>query len=118
MADDARWTLIATGLDQLREQTPFREGHTAPSRLFSDDDVRVMHLALDEGAELKEHTAPSPILVQVLEGRIRFDIGDEGHDLGPGAMIHVAGSVPHAVTAVGASRILILLLDPRRHTHR
>ncbi|NYH55793.1 MULTISPECIES: cupin domain-containing protein [Nocardiopsis] len=118
MADDARWTLITTGLDQLREQTPFKEGHTAPSRLFSNDDARVMHLALDEGAELTEHLVPSPILVQVLEGRIRFDVEDESHDLGPGAMIHVAGSVPHAVTAVGASRIMVVMLDPRRHTHR
>ncbi|WP_304455392.1 cupin domain-containing protein [Nocardiopsis sp. YSL2] len=117
MADDARWKLISTGLDQLREQTPFKEGQTASSRLFSDEDVRVMHLALDGGAELKEHTAPSPILVQVLEGHIRFDIGDQNHDLGPGAMIHVAGSVPHAVTAVSPARILIHLLDPRRHTH-
>ncbi|MFD6949638.1 hypothetical protein A6A08_07185 [Nocardiopsis sp. TSRI0078] len=117
MADDARWTLIATGIDELRERRPFKEGQTAPARLFSDDHARVMHLALDEGAELGEHMTPSPVIVQVLEGRVRFDVGGESHGLGPGGMVHVAGSVPHAVTAVGACRILVFMLDPQSHTH-
>lgn len=110
-------TLIATGLDQLRERTPVQEGQVASGRLFSDGDARVVYLVLDEGTELREHRSPSPILVQVLEGGVRFDVGDDSHDLGPGGMVHVAGSVPHAVTAVGTARILVILLEPGPHKH-
>lgn len=119
MAEDgAMARVITTGFDQLREQTPVKEGQVAPSRLFSNDDARVMHLVLDEGTELKEHTAPAPILVQVFEGHIRFDVEGDSHDLGPGGMIYVAEAVPHAVTALGVARILIILLDPRSRVHR
>ncbi|MFD6949121.1 MULTISPECIES: cupin domain-containing protein [unclassified Nocardiopsis] len=72
-------------------------------------------MALDEDSGLKEHTSPSPILVQVVEGRVRFDVEGQSHELEPGGMVHVAASVPHTVTPVGAARILVILLDPRSH---
>lgn len=111
-------TLITTGFDRLREQTPSRAGRVAPARLFSGDDVRIVHMALDEDSALREHTSPSPILVQVVEGRVRFDVEGHSYDLGLGGMVHVGASVPHAVTPVGSARILVLLLDPRSHVHR
>ncbi|MBB6119398.1 hypothetical protein [Nocardiopsis algeriensis] len=116
--DTAPATLVSAGIDQLREQNPYKEGRVSPARLFSDDDVRVMHLALAEDAGLPDHSAPVPILVQVIEGRVRFDVEGESHELGVGGMVHVAASVTHAVAPVGgAARILITLLAPGGHHH-
>lgn len=105
------FSLISTGIEQLQESNPGQEGRVAPERLYSGQDVRIMHLVLD--AEMTEHRAPSPIVVQVLEGRVRFDVEGRGHDLGAGGIVHVAAGVPHAVTpAGGTARILIHLLHP------
>ncbi|MDE3723550.1 cupin domain-containing protein [Nocardiopsis sp. N85] len=113
VGDGSPVTLIATGIDRLRERNPFKEGRVAPERLFAGEDVRIMHLALD--AELTEHRAPSPIVVQVIEGTVRFAVEGEEYGLGAGGMIHVAAGVPHAVSPVdGPARILIHLLDPAR----
>lgn len=112
--DTSPATLITSGTDLLREQNPVKEGRVSPERLFSGEDVRIMHLALD--AELTEHSAPSPIVVQVIEGAVRFNAEGLSHELGVGGMVHVAAAVPHAVSPVGgAARILIHLLDPVRH---
>lgn len=109
--ENPQFSLISTGIEQLQESNPGQEGRVAPERLYSGQDVRIMHLVLD--AEMTEHRAPSPIVVQVLEGQVRFDIEGEGHDLGAGGIVHVAAGVPHAVTPVGgAARILIHLLHP------
>ncbi|GHD20487.1 cupin domain-containing protein [Nocardiopsis kunsanensis] len=109
--ENPQFSLISTGVEQLQESNPGQEGRVSPERLYSGQDVRIMHLVLD--AEMTEHRAPSPIVVQVLEGRVRFDIEDGGHDLGAGGIVHVAAGVPHAVTPVGGSaRILIHLLHP------
>lgn len=116
--DGVTATLITTGFDQIRERNPGKEGRVAPARLFSNDDVRVVHMVFDADSELTEHSAPSPILVQVIEGRVRFDVEGHSHDLGPGGMIHVARSVPHAVTPVGPAQILVMLLDPRSQIHQ
>jgi quercetin dioxygenase-like cupin family protein len=114
--DTSPATLITTGIDLLRERNPVREGRVSPERLFSGEDVRITHLALDTDASLSEHSAPSPVVVQVIEGAVRFDVEGLSHDLGPGGMVHVAAAVPHAVTPVGGpARILIHLLDPVRH---
>lgn len=109
--DTSPATLISTGIEQLRTSNPGKEGRVAPERLFSGEDVRIMHLVLD--AEMTEHRAPSPIVVQVLEGSVRFDVEEERHEMGAGGMVHVAAGIPHAVTPVGGrARILIHLLDP------
>lgn len=104
-------TLISTGIEQLRTSNPGKDGRVSPERLFSGEDVRIMHLVLD--TEMTEHRAPSPIVVQVLEGNVRFDVEGENHEMGVGGMVHVAAGILHAVTPVGGpARILIHLLTP------
>ena len=112
--ETATFTLLSSGIEQLREENPVKEGRVAPKTLFTGDDVRVVHLALD--TELAEHRAPSPIVVQVVEGKVRFDVEGEEHLMGVGGLIHVAPGVPHAVTPIdGLARILIHLIAPSAH---
>lgn len=112
--DTSPSTLLSAGIEQLIEATPVKEGRVASKTLFSDQDVRVVHLALD--TELTEHRAPSPIVVQVIEGRVRFDVEEQQHMMGVGGLIHVAPGVPHAVVPLeGPARILIHLMAPSAH---
>lgn len=112
--ETATFTLLSSGIEQLREENPVKEGRVAAKTLFTGEDVRVVHLALD--TELVEHRTPSPIVVQVIEGKVRFDVEGEQHMMGVGGMIQVAPGVPHAVIPVeGSARILIHLMAPSAH---
>lgn len=99
--------VLAAGLEDLAAQHPVREGRVAPHRLYDGDGVRIRHLAFDAGAELTEHVAPKTIVVTVPEGRVRFTVEGEAHELSAGAVLVVAAGVPHAVLAHEPSRLLI-----------
>lgn len=81
--------------------------------LYSDDQIRVVGFAFDEGQELSEHTATIPVVVQVVSGRFRFDAGDQSWEIGPSSWMHLDASEPHSVVALERSRLLLTLLKRR-----
>ena len=81
--------------------------------LYSDDQIRVVGFAFDTGQELSEHTASIPVIVQVVSGLFRFDVGEESWEIGPSSWMHLDASVPHSVTALEPSRLLLTLLKSR-----
>ena len=70
--------------------------------------------AFDAGQELSEHTTPYDALVMVLEGSIVLTIGGAEVRATPGTIVRMPASVPHAVHAPEAARMLLLMLrEPR-----
>jgi len=66
--------------------------------------------AFDAGEELSEHTAPFDALVLTLSGALALTIGGaEVHTL-PQTLVLLPANVPHAVRAVDASRMLLIML--------
>lgn len=78
--------------------------------VFSSPKVRVVNLALAEGALLAEHSTPHPILVQVLTGDVEFTCEGEVFRMGPGGLISVDADIVHAVRAHAPSSVLLTLL--------
>lgn len=72
--------------------------------------ARVVVFAFDTGAELTEHTAPGPILVQGLAGRLQFSTEEENVELLPGGLIHLDARVPHAVRATEPSKMMLTII--------
>lgn len=75
--------------------------------------ARVVLFAFDAGQELSEHTAAIPILLQVLDGRLRVGAAGEQVELAPGGLVHIGARVPHDVLALEPSRMVLTMLDPR-----
>jgi quercetin dioxygenase-like cupin family protein len=75
--------------------------------------ARVVLFAFDAGQELTEHTAAVPILLQVIDGRLR--VGAEGAtvELVPGGLVHIGTRVPHEILALEPSRMVLTMLDAR-----
>jgi quercetin dioxygenase-like cupin family protein len=78
--------------------------------LLSDDRVRVVVFAFDEGQELTEHTAAVPAIVQVIRGRMRLALGTEVTNAGPGAWAYMAANLPHSILALEPSVLLLTML--------
>jgi quercetin dioxygenase-like cupin family protein len=66
--------------------------------------------AFDGGQGLSEHSTPFDALVLVLDGEITLTIGGTPVGASPGTITRLPANVPHAVDAVGASRLLLIML--------
>ncbi len=66
--------------------------------------------AFDAGEELSEHTAPFDALVLTLSGALVLTIGGVDVPTAPQTIVLMPANVPHAVRAVEASRMLLIML--------
>jgi quercetin dioxygenase-like cupin family protein len=81
------------------------------SRVVVDTDaVRVVLFAFDTGEELTDHTAAMPVVVTVLDGAIRFRVGDQDHDLAPGDVVYLPAHETHALQAQEPSRLSLVMV--------
>jgi len=62
------------------------------------------------GQELSEHSAPFDALVQVLEGELVLTIGGTEVHARPGEMVLMPADIPHALRAVGDTKMLLTML--------
>ena len=97
----------ALALPSLIVPTP---GGIASRVLAKANGGNVTLFAFDGGQGLTEHTTPFDALVMTLEGHIVLTIGGKPVDAVPGTLVLMPASVPHAVDAKVASRMLLIML--------
>lgn len=86
------------------------EDGTLTRVVFSDDKIRIVVFAFDVGQELTDHTASVPAVVQVLSGRITLTLDGDPIELAPGGWVHMPANLPHAVTALEPTIMLLTML--------
>jgi quercetin dioxygenase-like cupin family protein len=70
--------------------------------------------AFDAGPGLTEHTSPFDALVMVLEGACTLTIGGAPVRATSGTFVRMPADVPHAVDAVEATRLLLVMLREQK----
>lgn len=83
-------------------------GHRART-LVKHDDLRVVMIVLREGATVAEHRAPVRISIQILTGRVSLKLPERELSLAAGMLLALDRSVPHSLTALEESTILLTL---------
>lgn len=78
--------------------------------LVKADGLEVIRLVLPAGREIKTHTAPGPMTLQCLEGRVAFTTMGTTLDLSAGHMLHLAAGEAHALRAAEDSSLLLTLV--------
>ena len=96
-------------LAQVRLEPAYRTSDRNALTVFKTDGMRIVLLALHAGAELKTHTAPGIISVQVLEGRLMFRTAEQATGLAQGQLLTLHAGIPHSVTAVTEAVFLLTL---------
>jgi quercetin dioxygenase-like cupin family protein len=94
---------------QIKNEEAYRNGDRNAITIFKSDGMRIVLIALHEGAEMKTHKAPGMISVQVLEGNIIFKTEHETTDRTAGQMLVLHTGIPHSVVAKTASVFLLTL---------
>lgn len=69
--------------------------------------MHIIIIALNAGAELKTHTAPGPISVQVIRGLVSFRTVETVHELVAGQILTLEANIPHSVYALERSVFLV-----------
>ncbi|MGY3090886.1 quercetin dioxygenase-like cupin family protein [Hymenobacter sp. UYAg731] len=96
---------------QIKQEPAWHRSDRNALTLLQADGMRLVLIALHEGAEMKTHTAPGIISVQVLEGHLGFQA--EGHttELKPGQLLTLQTGVPHRVVAWQESVFLLTMAN-------
>ena len=84
-------------------------GSRSPVVVHSQDEARAVLIGLEPGQALGEHQVHERSWVLVLEGRVRFESGDETFDAGPGSLVWFDAGERHSVSTDEGARILLLL---------
>jgi quercetin dioxygenase-like cupin family protein len=77
--------------------------------LLETDFTKEIRIAMKAGQEMKEHKAPLPIVVQVLQGEISFGVKGKRLILNEGNIIALEASVPHDLLAKSDSIVRLTL---------
>lgn len=100
-------------LPDLGELIEVNEDATVSRTVLKAEGARVVLFSFDAGQELSEHTAAMPVLIHLIDGRLRVTGGDETVELVPGGVVHLTTRLPHAIVALEPSRMVLTMLDAR-----
>lgn len=94
---------------QIKQEKAWQNSDRNAITIFKSSGMRLVLVALQQGAEMKTHTAPGIISVQVLEGKIRFTTEQQTAEMGEGQMLALHAGIPHSVFAAEESVFLLTL---------
>ncbi len=97
---------------QIRQEPAWHRSDRNALTLLQADGMRLVLIALHEGAEMKTHTAPGIISVQVLEGHLGFQAEGQTTELKPGQLLTLQTGLPHRVVARQESVFLLTMANP------
>jgi nucleotide-binding universal stress UspA family protein/quercetin dioxygenase-like cupin family protein len=91
--------------------TSLASAHTR--KLIRTAAVEVVRLIIRAGQEIPRHSSKGEILVQCLEGRVRFTALGETHELQAGTLLYLPAGEAHAVQGIEDASLLLTILAPR-----
>lgn len=94
---------------QITEESAWKDSKRNAITVFKTNGLRIVLIALHEGAEMARHTADGIISLQVLEGKLQFTTDSQSVQLGKGEMLALHECIPHSVLAIKESIFLLTL---------
>lgn len=96
-------------IQKIKRESAWEKSDRNAITVFKTSDMRIVLIALHEGAVIARHTANGVISVQALEGEINFSTDDQSVVLKQGQMIALRKGEPHSVAAIKESVFLLTL---------
>ena len=100
---------LPAAMASTRRQLAQAPAHHTASTLMKQPGMRVVALALEQGARIPSHRAEAEITVQVLSGRLVFRVGEEERVLGRGQLIGLSRGLEHALIALEPTELLLTI---------
>jgi len=78
--------------------------------LLKTENVEVVRIVMKAGKQISDHKAPGEIVVQCLEGKIRFSALGKSRELEAGELLYLNAGEPHAVDCIEDASFLLTIL--------
>lgn len=99
-----------TSPTDLNELLAYQEDAIVSSTLIKKEKGTVTLFAFAKGQALSEHTAPFQAFVQIVDGQMKITIGGEPHVVKKGQSIILPANIPHALTALDNTKMLLTMI--------
>ena len=106
LAGDRKVDLNQATAELRAEGRPGGGGHHQKT-LYKHGGATIALFLFEAGGRLAEHRTAGTVTIHALDGRLRVAAGGEAHELTAGQLAVLAPGVPHDVTAVEPSRMLL-----------
>ena len=86
-------------------------------RLISTERLMLAHVYLEKGCVVPLHSHENEQLTYILEGLLRFSLGDDGSevvDVASGEVLHIHSDVPHQAEALETTLDVDIFCPPRQ----
>jgi quercetin dioxygenase-like cupin family protein len=89
--------------------------HGVSRRVFTGDGATLAWTTLEPGHTPRPHSHDHEQIVYIVSGRVRFTVGDESAEMGPGDVLLVPPNVEHFAETLGDEPAVDLsIFTPRR----
>ena len=99
------------------DEVPREELHERLSRrVITGDQVMLAHVYLKKGCVVPKHSHQNEQFTYILEGALRFLVGDDGAEqivVRAGEVLHLPGNVPHEAHALEDTLDVDIFYPPR-----
>jgi len=99
-----------TLIEGITEAAPVVGSRVKPYSVLKRPDVTVMALAFAAGAELREHSAPAVVLLQLRYGHVTVRVDGRDVELRPDGLMYLESRLSHSVTAIEESLLQVTVL--------
>ena len=96
-------------MKQIKQEATWKNSDRNAITIFKSKAMRVVLIALHDGAVMKANKAIGIISAQVLEGRIAFTTASQTAELSKGQMLALHEGIPHSVTALEETTFLLTI---------
>ena len=103
-----------SAFDDVRSLVPRRIWDGITARSVHGERLTLAVVELEPGAVAEEHSHPHDQLGMVLRGSMRFRVGDEERELGPGETWEIPSNTPHRAEAGADGATVLDLFSPPR----
>jgi len=98
----------------LHNEKAFDAARPRTKLLFDSDNARLVLFCLEPGQRVEPHETKSEVMMQVIEGSGRFQVGAEEFEVREGDLAIAASEEPHGMAASASSRLVVLaVIAPR-----
>ena len=98
----------------LKELAQYQNGSVVSKALLAKKGGNITLFAFDKGEGLSEHTAPFDAFVYILDGVSEIIISGEKYVLKEGEMIIMPANKPHALQAIEAFKMLLVMIKSEK----
>ncbi|MFO7589035.1 MAG: cupin domain-containing protein [Gemmatimonadota bacterium] len=102
---------LAEQVAELRRDESYVQTGRLGRTLVKEGALRLTVTVLREGVEAGTHQAVAPMILQVLEGRLRYRVGGEEHTLEAGKLLFFGPGHAQDIRALEDTALLLTITD-------